>query len=203
LDTWTPSPGVQPGRIYGRAPIAQAVIEFGVANRHDLTVDDLAQLPFADYEGAASIVEVSGEFSYVDGEVVGSTTGAPVGTGYANEKDDRTLQATLNKFAFVWRGPYTTWDEFIAEALAELRVYREACGSVTVEWIGLRYVNRIQMPRRSIEIRDYLRTSIEHRASECRRGAAAGAPAGHRRPIASGFRHACIGVHGTTSGASG
>lgn len=107
------------------------------------------------------MVEVAGEFSYVDGEVQGSTSGGKVGTGFVNASGDRSLQATLNTFAFIWTGPYTTWAEFETEALNQWDVYRASSATDAVLRLGVRYINRVPLPDKSIEIRDYLRTSID------------------------------------------
>lgn len=152
------------GRRYNHAPIIEAIIEFQVRTPEDLRLDDLANVGFGDgYGEAVSIynLELEGQFEPSEGPVSASGQQSQVGFAYSRADGSRTVQVGPKRFAFVWRRNYTHWDEFETEAEAAWNRYRDSARPTLLEGIGVRFVNHIQLPPRSVEIKDYVRMSVD------------------------------------------
>ena len=67
----------------------------------------------------------------------------------------QVAQFQRDGFAFSRLAPYQDWDLFSAEALRLWRVYSEVSTPVTVGRLGLRFINRIEVPA-SGQLEDYL-----------------------------------------------
>lgn len=150
------------GRRYAHAPIVEAILELQVVNPEDMTIGELAQMDVGeDYAEATPIFNVEGQFEWVDGAMSGRARGDQVGLAFHRLDNLRVVQAGLDRFAFVWRGQYDRWDKFLDEAEALWLRYRDVAKPSLVRTVGVRFVNRIRMTKPSVEIKDYLRTSIE------------------------------------------
>jgi uncharacterized protein (TIGR04255 family) len=57
--------------------------------------------------------------------------------------------------------PYDRWEAFVDEAWRHWLRYREIARPQRVKRLGVRYVNRIDVPCSQVEIKDYLRTAID------------------------------------------
>jgi len=144
---------------YAHAPITEAVVEFRVTQRPTLTLDELNSLKAGEEVGyplVAPRFDLKGEFELTD--VAVSTSAQRIQTGYVFSRSDRTqiFQARLDGFAFSWLPPYDSWEPFAAEALRLWRRYVAVARPISVDRIGVRYVNRIDIPENSVEIKDYL-----------------------------------------------
>lgn len=113
-----------------------------------------------DFTAPQPVLNVAGEFSYVDGAVVGSTRGDRTGSLFNRRDDEGSVVADIARFAFIWRRQYTAWEAFLEEAEARWLDYKRVAGTRVVESIGLRFVNEIPIPSDGIEVTDYLRTSV-------------------------------------------
>ncbi|GAB3790349.1 TIGR04255 family protein [Nocardioides ungokensis] len=155
-------PGLELGRRYAHAPIVEAILELQVRNRDDLTVEELARLGLeGDFAEATPIFNVEGQLEFVDGAFTSQAHGAQVGWAHQRTDGQRVVQAGIDRFTFIWRGPYDNWDAFADEAWTHWNNYLRTAEPLEVGLIGVRFVNRIPMRKVSIEIKDYLRTSVE------------------------------------------
>ncbi|MBD3924699.1 TIGR04255 family protein [Nocardioides cavernae] len=155
-------PGLELGRQYKNAPITEAILEFQVRNPEGLTVDDLARSTLGDGATSASpLFTLQGEVSVVNGELLNDARSEQVGLAFARKDGTRVVQAALDRFSFIWNGSYEHWGAFSDEAEAAWLQYREVAQPEWVGVVGVRFVNRIPMPKPSIEIKDYLRTSVD------------------------------------------
>lgn len=93
-------------------------------------------------------------------EPVSTVSHEKVGLSFDRADGQRVILATLSSFGFVWRGHYETWDVFLEEAEQAWFRYKDATEVAFVEHVGVRFVNHIPIPNPSIEIQDYLRTTI-------------------------------------------
>lgn len=83
-------------------------------------------------------------------------------SGWAFESSSRTFQVRTNGFSFHMLKPYTNWLEFQNEARRLWDHYRSAVGHAEIARLGLRYVNKIDIPTSvPIELKEYLRTLPE------------------------------------------
>ena len=159
---WVTHPGMHLGRQYSRAPIAEAIIEFRVARSRDLTVEQLADVGGDGFADGKSMYHLNGETVISDdaSDPVSTVNTQKIGLSFEREDGQRLILATLDSFAFIWRGPYEHWDAFVDEVEQAWLKYRAAAGVDMVERIGVRFVNNIQVPQPAIEVQDYLRTTI-------------------------------------------
>jgi len=161
LAGWEQIPGLELGRRYKNAPIVEAIVEFRVTTE-GLRLERLAELDFGEQYGSPETVyTVEQQVQLVDGELSAETHDSQVGFSFSTEDAKRTVQATASTFGFVWRGEYTQWGDFIAEVEGAWETYRAVAAPTFVDAIGVRFVNHIPMPLRPIEIKDYLRMSVD------------------------------------------
>jgi uncharacterized protein (TIGR04255 family) len=154
-------------RHYDRAPITEAIIDFGVAPRPDFSVEDLAGI--RDYVLEDYPTEEL-EFLYSGGVEV-PTPGKPAEyegkhqhTGYRFTSPDKrqVFYARLNGFAFVLHAPYENWEAFRDEARRLWDVYRFFTEAEIVTRAAVRYINRIDIPATEhVALERYLRTYPE------------------------------------------
>ena len=159
---WSGLPGLLIGQNYARAPIVQAILEFQVVADAQLKVDALRDAAEVEtFQVVSENFNVQGQFGLVDGVVTGETTGDRVGFAFQKPDGSRIIQADLGRFSFSWASQYTDWSDFINEAESAWLRYRRVSSPTMVKTIGVRFVNQIPMPRPIVEIKDYLRTSID------------------------------------------
>ncbi|MAY95814.1 TIGR04255 family protein [uncultured Nocardioides sp.] len=153
---------MQIGRRYGRAPIAEAIIEFRVARPRDLGVEQLVDVGGAEFATGKPMYRVNGQTVIEDDatEPVSTVSTEQIGLSFEREDSQRLILATLDSFAFIWRGQYDHWDTFVAEVEQAWLRYRGAVRVSMIEGIGVRFVNHIAVPQPAIEVQDYLRTTI-------------------------------------------
>lgn len=162
--TWTPSPLASlqqvwsPGRQYANAPVVEAILEFQVAS----PIADLEQLRgltdrLPEWAGAEDGYLMASEVSIA---VDDTTATKPQAVAHVYQLENRTLTVALDRLAFSWSGAYTSWDDLTAAAIPAWMAYREIARPTQLRRLGTRFVNVINIPSASIEIRDYLRTAV-------------------------------------------
>lgn len=156
-------PGMDLGRQYSRAPIAEAILEFHVVTDAELSMDELLHLDLGEqFDPPRTIYHLDGDFEYVDGEMKRTETRQDQLTFVVEQRDaQRAVQYGPSIFAFTWRTNYAGWSEFIAEAEDVWLRYRAVARPISIGVVGVRFVNQISLPHRVVEIKDYLRTSVD------------------------------------------
>lgn len=161
LDGWEPVPGLDLGRRYKNAPIVEAILEFRVAPT-DERVTRLASLDFGESFGEPqTIYNVEHEVKFDNGTISSQTRDNQVGFAFSTDDNARTIQVSAQSFAFICRGHYSHWDDFMSGAERAWEIYRDTSGPSKLVGIGVRFVNHIPMPNRPVEIKDYLRISVD------------------------------------------
>jgi uncharacterized protein (TIGR04255 family) len=153
---------VQVGRHYAHAPITEAVIELACTPAPGVTLDDLTRV--ADHEvftTSGPAIVFSGRIDVSPGGIVGDTSGEQIGHAFRRSDGLRVLQSRLNGFAYSIFAPYDTWETFSAEAWRYWQAYRSVARPTVASRLGVRYINKIDIPQVSIEIKDYLRTAVD------------------------------------------
>lgn len=141
---------------YKRAPITEAVLELRFAQPQpqdvvEKTADSIAKDYF--YNEIEQTVNFSLE--------AGKSKFETVWEGKKLSSLDRADIVFFRRTAFVCSrlAPYIAWEEFIPRAQRAWTLYRKNAGLIDIARIGLRYVNRIDIPVRDgevINIEDYL-----------------------------------------------
>jgi uncharacterized protein (TIGR04255 family) len=146
---------------YKRAPVTEAVIELRFARQFDPSlVSDAARRMKDEY-----IFE-----DIDDGVNIRYEVGAPqaeLQTAWQGRKlssIDRTDSLIFRTNAFVCSrlAPYTGWESFYERAVRGWQIWRKLAGPIELSRLGVRYVNRIDIPNAGgvpINIEEYLNIS--------------------------------------------
>ncbi len=143
-----------PERHYNNAPITEAVIDLGLQLGTDISLDSLDVLRDQAYPQKDAVVVGQVQFA-------GTGTVATHGTiGWRFRNGDGTYvhQARLNGFGMSRLAPYQSWALFSQEARRLWNRYRDSVRPVAMQRLGLRYINRIDIPLPMNDFGDYLAT---------------------------------------------
>jgi uncharacterized protein (TIGR04255 family) len=153
---------VPEGRHYEHAPIAEAIIDIQCELPPGVTLDELGHAVNNDeFTRFGSSIHLSGQVDVSEATIKGDTTGEIVGHIFRAQDGRRFIQSRLNGFSYSLISPYDRWEIFSGEALTNWTNYEAVAQPVKATRIGVRYVNRIDVPSASIEIKDYLRTAVD------------------------------------------
>jgi uncharacterized protein (TIGR04255 family) len=152
---------IQAGRHYDRAPVTEAIIEVTCVLDPNVTLEDLARVADPDAFSASPAFTISGRIDVTPDGIKGDTSGEQVGHVLRRNDGKRAVQSRLNGFAYSIMAPYSNWETFSAEAWQQWQSYAGVAHPATVARLGVRYINRIDVPQPIIEIKDYLRTAVD------------------------------------------
>lgn len=160
------SPLVDAGRLYDNAPIVEAILDLQVVLPSSDGLSDVSSLSHVmDGDGRftamAPVVEVQGDVQVTEQDVVGTASGRHMGYTFPRADGARVVHARLDRFAFSWMAPYERWESFLREAEAMWHRYAARAEPQAVTGVGVRFINRIDVPSSPVEIRDYLRTAVD------------------------------------------
>jgi uncharacterized protein (TIGR04255 family) len=148
---------------YSNPPIAEAILELRVAAPQTPSLEQLANLLGEDdgYAPPDRAISFEGEFNLVDSEVVSDVKGSQVGHRFRRLDESRVVQVHVDRYAFSWLEGYRHWEDFLEEAELVWERFKAVVNPDVITYIGVRFINRIQLPARTIEIKDYVRTSVD------------------------------------------
>jgi uncharacterized protein (TIGR04255 family) len=143
---------------YARAPITEAVIELRFAVTFPkATIEDAGrrlrnEYPFLDQE---NVVQFKLEPAAQKAEPTSSWLGVKLSSL------DRADSVFFRQNTFVCSrlAPYTGWDDFFVRTLRAWEAWRKSAGHTALSRIGVRYVNRIDVPVQIgavVKLEDYL-----------------------------------------------
>ena len=155
-------PLVRLGRHYEHAPIAEAIIEIRCELPPAVTLDDLTRaVSTEDFMPVGSSIQLSGRVDVSEATIKSDTSGEITGHIFSSHDGLRLVQSRIDGFAYSLRPPYDRWESFSEEAWSHWSDYQEVGQPLRATRLGVRYVNRIDIPSDSIEIKDYLRTAVD------------------------------------------
>jgi len=144
---------------YANAPIVEALIELRCQLPPETTLDVLGQL--ADDDPTYPTAEPRVEFTaQIEGSSAG-IAGRQLGHLFRRSDGLRAIQAVLDRFIYSWLPPYETWEPFVAEAEEWWLKYRQLARPQHINRVGVRFINKIEIPAPQVEISDYLRTNVQ------------------------------------------
>lgn len=165
FDDWEPIGGLEIGRHYDHAPIAQAILEFHVEPVPDIPLSTFEQIDFGpEFQHRQPVFRMSAEIQVGLGGVGGSSASTrqdAAGFMYLRDDEKRMIQALPTYYTYILHAPYDDWESFTAESESAWYAYKAATNPQGVQSIGARFVNFIPLPEKAIEIRDYLRIAID------------------------------------------
>lgn len=159
---WDVPQQVQTGRHYDHAPIIEAIIEVTCTLDPNVTLEDLAHA--VDHEmfaSASPAFTISGRIDVTPEGIKGDTSGEQIGHLFRRNNGKGVVQSRLNGFAYSFIAPYSSWETFSAEAWQQWQAYKTVARPTRATRLGVRYINKIDIPQSSIEIKDYLRTAVD------------------------------------------
>ncbi|KRE90122.1 TIGR04255 family protein [Arthrobacter sp. Soil764] len=148
---------------YAKAPIVEAILQINVEASSTLSMEELSRLlgDLEDFQAPEPAIAFDGEVSVVDTEIVNNVKASRLGFVFRRKDGRRVVQAQRDSFIFSWLPPYSRWEEFVSEAREYWTRYSAAANPVAVTSIGVRTINRIPIPDRAAELRDYVRMSVD------------------------------------------
>ncbi|MGH9487280.1 MAG: TIGR04255 family protein [Terriglobales bacterium] len=131
-------------------PIEEAIVEFRVRPREGTTLQDLAPLRELLAVKYPQITELR-ELQFLAGVDSGqqfSSQGQRLMGWLLRSQDNRyAVRVCGDNFAFSQLRPYTCWEDVVAVAFPLWTRYVEASRPVEVARLGVRYINKIEVPR--------------------------------------------------------
>lgn len=144
---------------YRRAPITEAALDFRVAQSqgfHVSRIEHLSNLLRERYPRQTPVVASALSITLGTQMPNPQVVSTPQGYQMRTEDDHRILGALEAGFTFSQLRPYDTWETFRDEAHDLWNMYKESCGTATVSRVGLRYINRIDIPNMPVDPAEFL-----------------------------------------------
>jgi uncharacterized protein (TIGR04255 family) len=141
---------------YSRAPIVEAVVQINVEPSVDsIHLSDM-------FEGQVEpSFNIASQFKVVDDQLEGETSASLTGYVFRDAERGVRIGAQQQSFYLSRSRPYTEWSDFIDEVEKSWLIYKGRVEPSRVTQLGVRYVNRIDVPSPQVEFKDYLRTSVD------------------------------------------
>jgi len=150
---------------YPKAPITEAIIDLRVEPRAELSLEELEGVRIGEearYPRLNKIFQTEGTITVQDGVPPSATAQHQLlGYRFTSEDGKAIWQSRRDGFTFSQLAPYASWEPFRDEARRLWMLFRDRSAPVAVERLAVRYINRIDIPSPSIDLKDYFRTSPE------------------------------------------
>lgn len=147
---------------FPKAPIAEALLDIRVTFSSPV---ELARLEsFHDtirdhYPVKQGRVKWHGEIQVAKEEVQQAIRRGPEGFMFRSSDGRSVVQVRQDGFTFNWLKPYQTWEALRDEARRHWDGYRETFRPEAVTRLGLRYINRIELPLPFDDFRVFVKTA--------------------------------------------
>jgi uncharacterized protein (TIGR04255 family) len=142
-----------------KPPIVEALVEFRVSRRPGLQIEDLRKLQaqLDEFPHVQERVDVRGQFTFAPGGISAAQDKRQTGYLAWDEQRQRCVNMSLDLFSFSRLPPYDSWETVRSDAEVLWERYREVAKPARVVQVGVRYINRILLPRGE-PLAKYLRT---------------------------------------------
>src|SRR5689334_8455149 len=143
--------------LYSKAPITEATIDLRVAVPEDFALARLDAFQSVLSDGYDEKQNIHFEEFLVQPQAHATThRSQQIGFRFVKSDRRRIVQARMNGFAFSLLAPYERWEIFANEARMLWDRFRDHVSPVAVTRLGVRYINRLDVPSPSIELKEYL-----------------------------------------------
>lgn len=148
---------------YPKAPIVEALVELRVSSEEPRSLDDLLLLRNTEQNAYPELqVQYGIEQRIQVGEAVTTATHHErLGHVLVDASKQQIVQVAPLRFAFSRLAPYQSWEPFMSEAVRLFDEYKRIANVGRIDQLTVRYINRIDIPLASVELKDYLRTGPE------------------------------------------
>ncbi len=148
--------------LYSKAPITEATIDVRVTVPENLSLTRLEALQSVLDESYTEKQNVHFNQFLVQPEAHATQhRSQQIGYRFVNADRRRIVQARADGFSFSLLAPYERWETFSQEARHLWERFRDHIQPLAVTRLGVRYINRLDVPSPNIELRDYLSTVPE------------------------------------------
>jgi uncharacterized protein (TIGR04255 family) len=106
-------------------------------------------------------VKWAGEIQVGKEGVQQAVTRGPEGFLFRSQDGRRLVQVRQEGYTFNWLKPYESWEALRDEARDHWTRYRDLFGPTSVTRLGLRYINRLELPLPFLDFREYVKTAPE------------------------------------------
>jgi uncharacterized protein (TIGR04255 family) len=150
---------------FARPPIVEAILDIRVTFGTPLGLAQLEamhDLVRAEYPTKDNLFFLEGQLQLSEGSAEPTLRSTAAGLrGYVFRSPDRqrALQARRDGFTLNWGSPYLSWEALRDEARPRWNLYREALRPEAITRLGLRYLNRLEIPLPIQDFRDFILTA--------------------------------------------
>jgi len=152
---------------YKNAPIVEAIIDLRVQLQPNIDLAALERVRINEegtYPRKNKTITATGEME-VGVRVSASATSEETGFRFLSDDGKRIWQSRRDGFTFSQLAPYDCWQSFRDEACRLWNRYRETVQPSDIQRLAVRYINRFDIPGRTIDLKQYFLTSPEVSAS--------------------------------------
>jgi uncharacterized protein (TIGR04255 family) len=152
----SPLPSI-PERRYQRPPVVEAFCEvYFTGSRWDPAIPDLFHDRVrAEYPHKSRVTQFGMEAQSRADEAASSLSRGEQRTRFARADNSRVLQLACDLLVINQLLPYPHYEQWREVVHAAIDVYRQVAAPVGLAHLGLRYVNRINVPTPGIRMEDY------------------------------------------------
>ncbi len=146
-------------RIYENPPIVEAICEFQFepSQTWDWTIPGLIYAEVkTEFPKKRQQNVVHLELSSEKKEITQSVKGGIARMQFLRDDERALIQVGPDLLAVNHLKPYPKWEVFKGMIVHALEIYRQVANPKTIRRVGLRYINRIELPEHRVEIEDYL-----------------------------------------------
>jgi len=145
---------------YLKAPIVEAIVDIQVKMEDGFSHEAFNAVHSKlgerfPVKSPMKMVEMRMEADAITGEGSHSSTATDIGLRLTNKDNSRVIQLRTNGFTYSHMPPYTEWKVLREEAYQAWRIFVTVCKPKTAMRCALRFVNRVEIPKPSIELHDY------------------------------------------------
>jgi uncharacterized protein (TIGR04255 family) len=146
---------------FSKAPIVEALLDIAVGFSSPVEPARLEAFQDAirdDYPAKQSRVKWEGAIQVAQEVVQQAVKRGPQGFMFTSGDGQRMVQVRQDGFTFNWLKPYDRWESFRDEARQHWGRFRDTFGPEAVTRLGLRYINRLDLPLPFSDFREYVTT---------------------------------------------
>lgn len=147
---------------FRNAPIVEALLDIHVSFSSPINLDQLARFhePIRDrYPIRQEQVLWEMQFAGQGGAIQQAVKSQPRGLMFKSEDGRRIVQARRDGFTFNWLKPYDRWEALRDESRPLWEHYVEMFHPARITRLGLRYINRLELPLPFNDFREFVKTA--------------------------------------------
>lgn len=145
---------------YPNAPIVEAVLDVKVSNTiivNPSVFEQFAKNELKEFPIANKRQNINVKIDQSKGiDQIGKTTNL-FGYIFSNIQGNRKVQFRLDGYSFNMLRPYSNWEDFSNTAFLHLAKYLSLAKPLAITRIGLRYINRIDLPLENHQFESYIK----------------------------------------------